>query len=519
MPSRNRRHDCLAMLAVLILTAAVFAPAMRYGFLANWDDGIFIVENGHLELTAENFRLYGLKHYRNLYTPLPMYSLMADHALFGLDPAGYHIHNLLLHLGGAFFFFLILRKLGIPTAAALLGTLLWALNPQKNESVVWITERKDVQMGLFAFAAFWCFLCAGESATTGKAAAWDTACALLTIAAIFAKPAATPLCGVYPAWLLLHPDWRRRWRSSALIPVTAGLAATIWAGYMTAQDNPGSMESNPAIWLHNLLWYPATAFWPLHNPNPIYPAVGPLREHLALLFSVPLLVLALLWHARHRRHCHPATILRAALILGGTLLPVLGLWHYTSFEYCDRYNYLVSAAAIAAVLPLFPQRPAALATGALLVAVMGLFTCRALPQWQSDTTVWQACLFRSGRLNPKAIEVAASDAFHRQDSAALATIADRLSRDSSLLNQRHRQGENTVLLLRSYAAFLQQRELDAAAFLAPLCAAEREKGRVRFLRGANYRIVYGYLKDELRFRTAPPLSAGKPPVPPEGANH
>ena len=36
-----------------------------------------------------------------------------------------------------------------------MGALLWALNPQKVESAIWVSERKDVLCGLLAFLAFW----------------------------------------------------------------------------------------------------------------------------------------------------------------------------------------------------------------------------------------------------------------------------------------------------------------------------------------------------------------------------
>ena len=490
----ERAKSWLALAVVLLLTAGVFAPAMHYGFLKNWDDGIFILENRHLDFSVDNFKRYGLAHYRNLYTPLPMYSLMVDKACFDLEPFGYHLHNLILHLGGAALLFAILRALRCSACMSALATLIWAVNPQKLESVVWITERKDVQMGLFAFAAFYCFLWSlrHASKTMGDIIGMSVT-ALFTVMAIFCKPAAVPLVGIYAVWLLCRRDWREAWRNRVLIPIIAGFGATMWAAYMTAQGNPGGLERNIFIWLHNLLWYPASAIVPLFNTNPIYPTVGPVREHLVLLIGAPLAAVALLYYAWRVRQIPWLNILTAVLILGGTILPVMGLWHYTAFEYCDRYNYLVSAVAVGLVALALPAHRYMLSAGCVIVALMIAATWLAMPAWRSDEAIAHACLDRPGRLNRKAVELAASDAFHRTDPAMLEWIAARLSQDKSFFGTPERTGENTVLLMQGYAAYLRDDKAGGDARLAILKRIEAEQGEVKFIRGANYKIVYRYL--------------------------
>ena len=61
--------------------------------------------------------------------PLTWISLMIDHELWGFNPGGYHLTNVLLHL----------------TATL----LLFALHPLHVGSVAWIAERKDVLSGCF----------------------------------------------------------------------------------------------------------------------------------------------------------------------------------------------------------------------------------------------------------------------------------------------------------------------------------------------------------------------------------
>lgn len=98
---------CLGLLALLLLL--VFWPGLNYPFLRDWDDGNFVMFNSNLAFTLENFRLYALEPFQDLYTPLPMYSFMLDRALFGLEPLGFRLHNLLLHFTAAAFLFLMIR--------------------------------------------------------------------------------------------------------------------------------------------------------------------------------------------------------------------------------------------------------------------------------------------------------------------------------------------------------------------------------------------------------------------------
>ena len=171
---------CAALLALFLVL--IFLPGLNYPFLRDWDDGTFIIYNQNLSFTFDNFLLYWLEPYQDLYTPLPMYSFMIDRALFGLDPLGFRLHNLLLHFVGCYFLFLVARKLGARSWLAFAGALLWAANPQKVESVVWITERKDVLCGALAFASLWFFLRGVQLRRISFMAG------ILAALAIFAKP-------------------------------------------------------------------------------------------------------------------------------------------------------------------------------------------------------------------------------------------------------------------------------------------------------------------------------------------
>ncbi len=95
-------------------------------------------------------------------TPLAWLSYGLDYALWGLNPAGYHLTNLLLHALNAALLYrlaaLLLRRV-FPAEApravelgAAAAALAFALSPLRAESVAWASERRDVLAGAFYLA-------------------------------------------------------------------------------------------------------------------------------------------------------------------------------------------------------------------------------------------------------------------------------------------------------------------------------------------------------------------------------
>ncbi|NLO67755.1 MAG: tetratricopeptide repeat protein [Bacteroidales bacterium] len=129
---------------VLIVTFFVFSPALQNGFV-NWEDDVNVTENPYIrELNADNLRNIFTQTITGGYRPLPTLTYAIEYQLFRLNPLGYHLSNILLHLLATGLFYLLLRKLGANLFIACLATLLFGIHPMRVESVVWITERKDV---------------------------------------------------------------------------------------------------------------------------------------------------------------------------------------------------------------------------------------------------------------------------------------------------------------------------------------------------------------------------------------
>jgi tetratricopeptide (TPR) repeat protein len=88
---------------------------------------------------------------------------MLNFRLFGLDPYGWHVLNILLHIGVCLLAFLLLRKWGLSGLLAFSITLIYAVHPIHSESVTWISGSPDLLFGLFFLGSLWFAGKAGES--------------------------------------------------------------------------------------------------------------------------------------------------------------------------------------------------------------------------------------------------------------------------------------------------------------------------------------------------------------------
>src|SRR5690606_18970454 len=136
-----------------ILTIIAFSPLKDSGFIV-YDDEQYITKNVYVQsgLSAESIKLAfssDLAKYSGHWHPLTWLSLMLDHSLFGLNPAGYHLVNLLFHVLNTVLLFLVLRRMTKATWPCAFVAALFAIHPLHVESVAWVVERKDVLSTFF----------------------------------------------------------------------------------------------------------------------------------------------------------------------------------------------------------------------------------------------------------------------------------------------------------------------------------------------------------------------------------
>ena len=122
----------------MMITLAAYGPVHRAGFV--WDDDAMLLNNPLMRQAGGWYQAW-LNRAADDFVPATMTSLWLEWRLWGSNPLGYHIDNVMLHLASAFFIWRILLRLKVP--GAWLAAAIFAVHPVNSESVAWITQRKN----------------------------------------------------------------------------------------------------------------------------------------------------------------------------------------------------------------------------------------------------------------------------------------------------------------------------------------------------------------------------------------
>ena len=140
-----RKQKLIIYVILTVVTLAVYWQVNQFDFIT-LDDHVYVTENNHIHsgITPDGFRWAFSTKYLGLWNPLVWLSFMFDDQLHGLNPGGYHVTNLILHiLSTLLLFWLFCRMTGAVWKSAFVAAL-FALHPLHVESIAWISERKDV---------------------------------------------------------------------------------------------------------------------------------------------------------------------------------------------------------------------------------------------------------------------------------------------------------------------------------------------------------------------------------------
>jgi tetratricopeptide (TPR) repeat protein len=133
-----------------LTTMAVFWPVQDHTFV-NFDDGRYIYENSHVPngVTWKGVFWAFTTVHANFWHPLTWVSHMVDCELYGLNAAGHHLTNLVLHIANTLLLFLVFHRMTHAIWKSAFIAALFALHPLHVESVAWASERKDVLSTFF----------------------------------------------------------------------------------------------------------------------------------------------------------------------------------------------------------------------------------------------------------------------------------------------------------------------------------------------------------------------------------
>ncbi len=157
--TKRYQLSLLISIALTAATFAVYAQVINHAFV-DFDDEEYIVANPHVRtgLSKANIIWAFTSSHSNNWHPLTWISHMTDAELFGLNPAGHHLVNVLLHIINSLLLFLLLTRMTGALWRSAFVAALFALHPLHVESVAWAAERKDVLSAFFWLLTLWMYL-------------------------------------------------------------------------------------------------------------------------------------------------------------------------------------------------------------------------------------------------------------------------------------------------------------------------------------------------------------------------
>jgi len=350
MPAMTR--TCAISLALTLLNLAIFWPTLGYPFI-NMDDNIYVTEN---EYVIEGVSWRGLKtalvsteigHWH----PLTWLSHMADVEFYGFNAGGHHATSVLLHMLNTLLLFLLLKAITGAERESAVAAALFAVHPLHVEPVVWVSSRKDV-------LSTFCFLLALHA--YAHYARKPNVPRYLTVFLLFILGlAAKSMIIVFPFVLFLLDYWPLRrlhfepggtWRRRAaglVLEKAPMLAVTVAVSILTmlaarTGEVLTSWESLPlGARIENAFVSYALYIWqaiiPMRLGN-FYPHPGPNVAAWQWSGAALLLLAVTVVAVIYGRRCPYLPV--GWLWFLGTLVPVIGIFHFGAHLRADRYTYL-----------------------------------------------------------------------------------------------------------------------------------------------------------------------------------
>ena len=388
----NSIHHTLLVSLLLVLVFLVYAKSLSFPF-TDWDDPSYVTGNRLIRsLALDNLTGIFSKPYYGLYIPVTLASYALDYHWFHLNPFGYHLVNVFLHLLNVVLVYAAVNLLTGDWLVGLATAVLFGIHPVQVESVVWIAERKNVLASFFFLSAFLAYFFACRESR--KKTVWLGTSLVLFALSCFAKPTAVVLPILLIAFDLSYSQRGAAkgvrylsFLSVALLCVAVNVLARHGEGKIHYVVS-GSFWKTMLGMAVAMMRYFELLFLPLRQSLlyrfPVYNSLG---EPAVALSLAGLLLLAaglgFLWRKDRKLFFWGAWYLTL-------LLPVMNLVPFPSLMN-DRYLYLplVGIFTLLSILARRAGRPA-VAGLALILCVSGFTFLNVHRQevWRDLETLW-----------------------------------------------------------------------------------------------------------------------------------
>ncbi|WP_345080147.1 glycosyltransferase family 39 protein [Nemorincola caseinilytica] len=228
------------MLLLVLAVVAIYFPSFSLGF-TELDDTIFIREfRAYNEDTGNLLKAFtrGLFDATKdpYYRPLFSDAMILNYQATGDEPAGYHLVNILLHMGAVLLFYRLTVMLGVKRLHGFLLALVFAVHPVLTQAVAWIPGRNDTMLAVFVLLFMqYAIRYVGSNRPVDLilSGIWLLCAYFTKETAVFAAPAMLALLVLYMG---------RRWNEKPLVTqyIVWAVCFVIWYGARAAATTAAS---------------------------------------------------------------------------------------------------------------------------------------------------------------------------------------------------------------------------------------------------------------------------------------
>jgi Tfp pilus assembly protein PilF len=336
--------DIIASLIFLsLLIVALYWRVYEYDFVSL--DDSFIYENPHLKdgLSIKNI-LWAFSNYTaSLWIPLTWISFFLDYELYGMNPGGYHITNVILHILNTLLLFVILYQITQKKWQSFFVAALFSCHPIHVESIAWIIERKDVLSTFFLMLFLYTYL---QYTKKENFVSYITAMFFFLLGLM-----TKPMLVTVPIVLILLDYWPlARFKKTSKLRIFLEKVPFLYFSFMVSavtvffQAKTGALVPLDSINIINrienavssYIAYLVQLFLPI-NLAVVYPYEQYFSFWEVFIKFVIFVVITTLFYRLHRKHPY--------LIVGWlwyviSLLPVIGIFQSGAQSHADRFVYI-----------------------------------------------------------------------------------------------------------------------------------------------------------------------------------
>ncbi len=156
----EKNFNIKVFLILAVVVFALYGKTIFFNFVY-FDDDVLILDKQNY-LTVSNIKniltdtVFGRENDK-YYRPVLNLSFLADKLIYNINPYGYHLTNILIHLLAVFAIF-ILFSYKYDKYLSILFSIIFAVHPTLVKAVAWIPGRNDSLLALFSVLSFYFFI-------------------------------------------------------------------------------------------------------------------------------------------------------------------------------------------------------------------------------------------------------------------------------------------------------------------------------------------------------------------------